>query len=87
MSEEQVVHSNDNYAVLVDTAGYVCVNKDTEVTELRTEKLVEAIDFCEHSNSYIKNRLWSWIAARGGSLEDEAGAFLDSLEVPTDSLN
>lgn len=78
----QVLHENQNYQVWLDggddglgnfaPTGYKCVNRNTGVSEHACEKIVEAIDFVEHSNSYLENNLWKWIAKRGNALEDPA---------------
>lgn len=71
-----VVHTNANYAVYVEyedlrPVGYCVLNHTTGVSELSCETLMEAIDFAEHSNSFVANELWRWIAQKGAQMRKE----------------
>jgi hypothetical protein len=89
------IHENEHYAIKLGPVteaittnesitfmGYVAVNKKTEVEEFKSRNLPEAINFAEHSNSYLTNELWKWIKAQGAAQADEQESILTpDLEV------
>lgn len=74
------IHENDNYAVMVGGLQprlYQVVNKQTAVVEDEGQSLPNAINFAEHANSFLINKLWEWIAPQGKATRtqmDEGGA-------------
>lgn len=75
------IHENDNYAVMAGGLGenrkYQVVNKSTAIVEDEGTSLPNAINFAEHANSFLINKLWEWIAPQGKATRtqmDEGGA-------------
>jgi hypothetical protein len=65
------IHENDNYAVVVKDGKYCVVNKATAVVEDEGPSLPNAINFAEHANSFLVNKLWEWIAPQGKATRDQ----------------
>lgn len=60
-----VVHTTNNYHVLIGDNQYDVININTGVIEHQEKVLPQAILHAENSNSFLVNRLWRWVAAQG----------------------
>ena len=74
------IHENQNYAVMAGGLGadrkYQVVNKLTAIVEDEGTSLPNAINFAEHANSFLVNKLWEWIRPQGEATRkqmDEGG--------------
>ena len=83
------VHENTNYVVVVGTnkdglLTYFVVNKQTAVVEEEQRQLSQAILYAEHTNTFLVNELWKWVAVQGQSNKEALDKETATLELVDD---